>query len=105
MLQVHGLGCLNSAFLAQQCYGVCRVSIATLHDNHQLYVSCWLTVVLKRGRGERYPHCMCRCVDLLVSAGRVPEAAFFTRTYLPSRITEVRLHPYSVERTLMAEVS
>lgn len=35
---------------------------------------------------------LCRCVDLLIAAGRVPEAAFFTRTYLPSRITEVRLH-------------
>lgn len=32
----------------------------------------------------------CRCVDLLVAAGRVPEAAFFARTYLPSRISEVR---------------
>ena len=31
----------------------------------------------------------CRCVDLLISAGRIPEAAFFSRTYLPSRITEV----------------
>lgn len=29
------------------------------------------------------------CVDLLVSAGRIPEAAFFARTYLPSRITEM----------------
>ena len=29
------------------------------------------------------------CVDLLVSAGRVPEAAFFARTYLPSKASEV----------------
>ena len=29
------------------------------------------------------------CVDLLVGAGRIPEAAFFARTYLPSRISEV----------------
>ena len=28
------------------------------------------------------------CVDLLLAAGRVPEAAFFARTYLPSRISE-----------------
>ena len=30
------------------------------------------------------------CVDLLVASGRIPEAAFFTRTYLPSRMSEVR---------------
>ena len=30
------------------------------------------------------------CVDLLVDSGRIPEAAFFARTYLPSRISEVR---------------
>ena len=29
------------------------------------------------------------CVDLLLAAGRIPEAAFFARTYLPSRISEV----------------
>lgn len=29
------------------------------------------------------------CVDLLVSSGRTPEAAFFARTYLPSRMSEV----------------
>jgi len=29
------------------------------------------------------------CVDLLVAAGRIPEAAFFARTYRPSRISEV----------------
>mmetsp|Transcript_39675 Transcript_39675/g.101404 ORF Transcript_39675/g.101404 Transcript_39675/m.101404 type:complete len:961 (+) Transcript_39675:176-3058(+) len=29
------------------------------------------------------------CIDLLLKAGRVPEAAFFTRTYKPSRISEV----------------
>ena len=30
------------------------------------------------------------CVDLLLATGRIPEAAFFARTYLPSRMTEVR---------------
>ena len=30
------------------------------------------------------------CVDLLLAAGRIPEAAFFARTYLPSRISEAR---------------
>ena len=30
------------------------------------------------------------CVDLLVASGRIPEAAFFARTYLPSRVSEVR---------------
>lgn len=30
------------------------------------------------------------CVDLLLASGRIPEAAFFARTYLPSRMTEVR---------------
>ena len=30
------------------------------------------------------------CVDLLLDSGRIPEAAFFARTYLPSRISEVR---------------
>ena len=30
------------------------------------------------------------CVDLLVSTGRTPEAAFFARTYVPSRVSEVR---------------
>lgn len=29
------------------------------------------------------------CVDLLVSSGRIPEAAFFARTYLPSRMSEL----------------
>ena len=29
------------------------------------------------------------CVDLLIEAGRIPEAAFFARTYLPSRMSEV----------------
>ncbi|KAK9807397.1 hypothetical protein WJX73_000390 [Symbiochloris irregularis] len=29
------------------------------------------------------------CVDLLISCGRIPEAAFFARTYVPSRISEV----------------
>ena len=29
------------------------------------------------------------CVDLLISSGRTPEAAFFARTYLPSRMSEV----------------
>lgn len=28
------------------------------------------------------------CVDLLISCGRIPEAAFFARTYVPSRISE-----------------
>ena len=29
------------------------------------------------------------CIDLLISSGRTPEAAFFARTYMPSRVTEV----------------
>jgi hypothetical protein len=29
------------------------------------------------------------CVDLLVGCGRLPEAAFFARTYAPSRVAEV----------------
>lgn len=29
------------------------------------------------------------CVDLLVACGRLPEAAFFARTYCPSRVTEI----------------
>jgi len=29
------------------------------------------------------------CVDLLVASGRIPEAAFFARTYLPSRMSEL----------------
>ena len=29
------------------------------------------------------------CVDLLIASGRIPEAAFFARTYVPSRMTEV----------------
>eukprot|EP00951_Prasinocladus_malaysianus_P021750 scaffold180608_cov24-Prasinocladus_malaysianus.AAC.1 len=29
------------------------------------------------------------CIDLLVKAGRVPEAAFFARTYMPSKMSEV----------------
>ena len=27
-----------------------------------------------------------KCIDLLVACGRVPEAAFFARTYCPSRL-------------------
>ena len=34
------------------------------------------------------------CVDLLVSTGRTPEAAFFARTYVPSRVSEVRAELY-----------
>ena len=30
------------------------------------------------------------CVDLLIASSRIPEAAFFARTYVPSRMTEVR---------------
>lgn len=33
------------------------------------------------------------CVDLLISSGRTPEAAFFARTYIPSRMTEVSCPP------------
>ena len=29
------------------------------------------------------------CVDLLIASSRIPEAAFFARTYVPSRMTEV----------------
>jgi hypothetical protein len=29
------------------------------------------------------------CVDILLTSGRLPEAAFFARTYLPSRVPEV----------------
>lgn len=29
------------------------------------------------------------CIDLLISCGRLPEAAFFTRTYAPSRMTDI----------------
>lgn len=29
------------------------------------------------------------CIDLLIGCGRLPEAAFFARTYAPSRMTEV----------------
>ena len=29
------------------------------------------------------------CIDVLVASGRIPEAAFFARTYKPSRISEV----------------
>ena len=37
------------------------------------------------------------CVDLLIASGRIPEAAFFARTYVPSRMTEVStlLPPFS----------
>ncbi len=35
------------------------------------------------------------CVDLLVESGRIPEAAFFARTYLPSRISEVCPRSYA----------
>lgn len=36
------------------------------------------------------------CVDLLIATSRLPEAAFFARTYLPSRMTEVcESHPFN----------
>ena len=40
------------------------------------------------------------CVDLLLAAGRIPEAAFFARTYLPSRISEARrpIHSETLSR-------
>ena len=34
--------------------------------------------------------CLCRlekCLELLVNTGRLPEAAFFARTYLPSQVS------------------
>ena len=36
------------------------------------------------------------CVDLLIASSRIPEAAFFARTYVPSRMTEASslLHPF-----------
>ncbi len=37
------------------------------------------------------------CVDLLLATGRIPEAAFFARTYLPSRMTEVSYFPLPFE--------
>ena len=33
------------------------------------------------------------CIDLLVQSGRIPEAAFFARTYMPSRISEASITP------------
>ena len=44
------------------------------------------------------------CVDLLLAAGRIPEAAFFARTYLPSRISEARptMHLAVLHRGCMA---
>ena len=41
------------------------------------------------------------CADLLVSSNRLPEAAFFVRTYLPSRISEIT----SLWREDLAKVS
>lgn len=50
-------------------------------------------MLFKRSRsgGSDY-HCArcCRldeCLELLVNTGRMPEAAFFARTYLPSQIS------------------
>ena len=34
---------------------------------------------------------LAQCVDILIASSRLPEAAFFARTYLPSRISEVIL--------------
>lgn len=31
------------------------------------------------------------CIDVLIASGRIPEAAFFARTYKPSRISEASL--------------
>jgi coatomer subunit beta' len=28
-----------------------------------------------------------KCLDVLIQSGRLPEAAFFTRTYLPSQVS------------------
>ena len=33
------------------------------------------------------------CVNLLIATNRIPEAAFFARTYVPSRMTEVSAGP------------
>ena len=30
-----------------------------------------------------------RCLDVLIESGRLPEAAFFARTYLPSQVSKV----------------
>ena len=30
-----------------------------------------------------------KCLDVLIESGRLPEAAFFARTYLPSQISKV----------------
>ena len=30
-----------------------------------------------------------KCLEILVAAGRIPEAAFFARTYLPSQVSRV----------------
>jgi coatomer subunit beta' len=38
-----------------------------------------------------------RCIDLLCSTGRVPEAAFFARTYLPSQVGALSSFPFPGE--------
>ena len=38
-----------------------------------------------------------QCLELLISTRRMPEAAFFARSYLPSKLPQVRQHAIILE--------
>ena len=59
--------------------GIRKLSDLT-HENHIDNIAFISRYML----GDRHG-----CVDLLIACGRLPEAAFFARTYCPSRVTEV----------------
>ncbi len=43
-----------------------------------------------------------KCLDILVESGRLPEAAFFARTYLPSKVSTV-LPPWKEQLAKVSE--
>lgn len=56
--------------------------VATAHDQGKHNVEFLAAFLLGQ---------LSHCVDLLISSGRISEAAFFARTYVPSRVSEVRV--------------
>ncbi|KAI3425793.1 hypothetical protein D9Q98_007768 [Chlorella vulgaris] len=85
--------------VAQQCFGRAKDlgGLLLLHSSHADAKGMGELAALAEAAGKQNIAFICHfllgrldeCVDLLVSCGRLPEAAFFARTYAPSRMTDV----------------
>ncbi|KAI7838750.1 hypothetical protein COHA_007543 [Chlorella ohadii] len=85
--------------LAQQCFSRAKDlgGLLLLHSSHGDAAGMDQLATLAEAAGKQNIAFICHfllgrldaCIDLLISCGRLPEAAFFARTYAPSRMTEV----------------